>query len=81
MEMDAKNLKKLAEMLEGSDEKYMTKHGIQWFFADEDWLCFQLLDKSKHVMVKIQMDVIFKTYVLVPKDFAIKALVLGSIPK
>jgi hypothetical protein len=82
MEMDAKNLKKLAEMLKGIDEKYMIKHGIQWFFMDEDWLCFQLFDKIKHVMLKIEMNAtILKPYILVPREFAIKVLVLGIIPK
>jgi hypothetical protein len=57
---------------------WMAVHGIKRFH--NEWVCVQFLD-SNHVMVQVKyVSAGQYTYLLFPKEFVIKSLVLGNIP-
>ena len=66
-------------------KRWLKHHKIEFFNSDEHHYCYQLFDKEKHLIVKLSSSLRQRfsrpskptLYLLVPKKWAEKALVLG----
>ena len=63
--------------------KYFKKWKIKYFFYNNSHVAWQLFDRSKHILVRPNLEVfsLKPVYLLIPKEFAEKILILGGMPK